>query len=358
MTIYYFGDFDPAYARNRVLIHGLEENGVDVVICNDRAKSWRSRFRLIQKVRHSRRPQDRIIVGYSDSRWAVPLLRLFGCGPVIWDAFYSMYDTYVFDRKIVQPNSPKAMLYWFLDWMSCQLSNKILLDTQEHIRYFARVFHVSAHKCIRVFVGTDDVRFKPEIKPRNVDPHTFVVGFHGKFIPVQGVQYIVQAAKLLESDKRIKFKLVGTGQTHDEAVRLAKELHITNIEFVDHIPFMQMLKDISSYINTFDIGLGLFGDTQKTQRAIPNKVYEYMAMKKAVITGDTPAARELLINRKHALLVKVANAADLAQKINILANDETLRNALADAAYTLFKERLTPKSVAADLLSQINSHHD
>lgn len=161
MTIYYFGDFDPAYTRNRVLIRGLQENGVNVILCNDRVSDWGSRLRLISKVRASKGPNDRIIVGYSDGRWAVPLLRLSGCGPVIWDAFYSIYDSFIYDRKLARPRSLKAMWYWSLDWLSCRLSASILLDTEEHIDYFVRTFHVSKEKFTRVFIGADDRIFKP-----------------------------------------------------------------------------------------------------------------------------------------------------------------------------------------------------
>lgn len=142
MTICYFGDFDPEYSRNRVLIRGLKENGVQVV------------YSL-------RENHDLVIVGYSDARWTVLCAKLRSRKPIIWDAFYSRYDSWVFDRKLVKPKSIKAKYYWLLDWLSCRLADKILLDTQAHVEYFAKTFHIDKSKFIRVFVGSDDAIFRP-----------------------------------------------------------------------------------------------------------------------------------------------------------------------------------------------------
>lgn len=141
MTICYFGNFNPLYPRNSIIIKGLEQNGMHVV------------YSL-------RVPHDLVIVGYSDSRWTVPMARLLSRKPVIWDAFYSLYDSWVFDRRLVSQRSIKAKVYWFLDWLSCKLANRILLDTQTHIDYFVKTFHIHPSKFIKVLVGADPAIFK------------------------------------------------------------------------------------------------------------------------------------------------------------------------------------------------------
>jgi len=139
-TVLYYGDFDPKYARNRIVRLGLERNGIRVVTSRGE-------------------PHDAVIVGYSDSRWTVPMAWLLFKKPIIWDAFYSMYDSWVFDRKLVSPRSIKAKYYWFLDWLSCKLADRILLDTNAHIDYFVKTFKIPKHKFTRVFIGADDSVF-------------------------------------------------------------------------------------------------------------------------------------------------------------------------------------------------------
>lgn len=160
MRILYFGDFDPNYARNRILIRGLKENGVEVVTCNDRRRGFKKIFSLAACLLRSR-GFDMVLVGYSDTRFAVPLAWAFTRKPIIWDAFYSLYDAWVFDRKLVKPNSLKAAYHWLLDWVSCFLADKILLDTQTHIDYFIRTFKIKKRKLIKVLIGADDTVFHP-----------------------------------------------------------------------------------------------------------------------------------------------------------------------------------------------------
>ena len=46
-----------------------------------------------------------------------------------------------------------------------------------------------------------------------------------------------------------------------------------------------------------DVVLGLFGDVDRAMRAIPNKVYEGLAARKAVMNMDSPALREIFLMR-------------------------------------------------------------
>jgi hypothetical protein len=50
MTILYFGNYNPNYSRNRVLIRGLRENGVKVVECNVKRSGFLSLFFLLLNV--------------------------------------------------------------------------------------------------------------------------------------------------------------------------------------------------------------------------------------------------------------------------------------------------------------------
>ena len=161
MTICYFGNYDPEYARNRVLIKGLRENGVEVLLCNDRSGGIKKYFKLWRLHKKFANKYDLLIVGYSDSRSMVLLAKIISKKPIVWDAFYSLYDSLVFDRKLVSPKNFKAKYYWFLDWLVCKLADKILLDTNEHIKYFVKTFKIKENKFIKVLIGADDSIFYP-----------------------------------------------------------------------------------------------------------------------------------------------------------------------------------------------------
>lgn len=160
-TICFFGkrDFDPAYARNRVLIAGLKQNNQKVVICRTSEKGIKGFWQLIKEFNAIKKNVDFVIVGYSDSRWSTVAVKLLFRKLVVWDAFYSIYDAYVYDRGLVKPGSLKAMYYWMMEWLNCRLADKILLDTDNHINYFVQTFRAPRQKFIKVLVGADDAIF-------------------------------------------------------------------------------------------------------------------------------------------------------------------------------------------------------
>jgi len=70
-------------------------------------------------------------------------------------------------------------------------------------------------------------------------------------------------------------------------------------------------------------------------------------MAKPVITGDSPAAREALVDGENALLCEMGNAQALAQAILLLKRDRALREKIAQAGYASFLQRFSPKAIGA-----------
>lgn len=343
MKVLYFGSYASDYPRNRILIKGLRENSVGVTECNDTSKIWLRYPNLMRKYKGD---YDVMVVGYP-GHISVPLAkiltRLFA-KPLIFDAFISLYDTEVLDRKLVKEGSLKSKFYFHLDKLACMLSDVVLLDTKEHINYFHETFDVEKKKFRRIFIGADDSVFYPrKIEKEN---GTFTVAFHGTFIPLQGVQYIVKAAKLLEDHRDIRFEILGSGQTYAEIIELSRKLDVRNVIFKKPVT----CEEVPNFMAKGDICLGIFGNTAKAKRVIPNKVFEVLAMEKPLITGDSPAIREAgIINQKNALLVEMANPKAIAEGILEIKKDEKLRNDIAKNGYKLFKENFTPKIIGAAL---------
>jgi len=335
MTICFFGIYDPSYSRNSILINGLKQNGIKVIECNATGGKINKYLSLIAKHWEIRKKYDVMIVAFPGYQ-AVILAKFLTLKPVIYDAFFSIYDSEVRDRKLTKPKSLKALYYWFLDWLACRAADKIMLDTFAHIEYFCELFHLKKEKFIRVLLGADDRIIKPEpLKEKE----NFLVHFHGIATPLQGVGYIIEAARLLRQEN-IKFNLIGSKMGRYE-IKEDK----ANINFIKTVPYSELIKIMAEA----DVCLGIFGDSIKTQVVIPNKIYEALASGKAVITVDTPAVRELLTDKKDCLLCKTASPADLAKKILLLKNNPELREKIAANGHQLFINKLTSEKVTAEL---------
>jgi len=341
ITVLYFGMYDPEYSRNRILIDGLKQNGVEVIECRDDSPGLKKFWNLFIKHWHVRNSYDVMVIGFL-GHIIVPFAKIITRKPIIFDAFVSLYDSNVFDRKVVKPKTLRAFYYWFLDWISMWLADIILFDTNQHIKYATEEFGVRKEKLIRILVGAQDKIFYP----RNIikSDSNFLVGFYGTYVPLQGVGFIVEAAKEVESYKDIKFMLIGSGQEKQIILKLAQDLKIKNIDFVDFLPQNKLAFEIVKA----DVCLGIFGKTEKTQRVIPNKVYQCAAMKKPIITADTPAIRELF-NDRDLMLVKPADSEALADGILILKNNLKLREELAQNCFNKFLKSASPKVLGEEL---------
>jgi len=346
MTICYFGIYDPNYSRNRILIKGLRQNNIEVIECNSRLHGIAKYIELAKKHFKIRKKYDLMIIGFPGYQ-AVILAKFLTKKKIIFDAFTSIYDSMVYDRRLARPRSLRAIYYWLLDWLSCKLADKILLDTNANIEYFVKTFKINRSKFLRVFVGSDNEVFYPLEQKFEYD--YFLVHFHGCYIPLQGIEYIIRAAKILEKEN-MKFNLIGRGQTYENIRRLVEELKVENINFIDSVPY----EELKNYIAEANICLGIFGTTEKAQRVIPNKVYEYLAMGCPVITGDSPAVRELFNDQQEMVFCKMGDADNLAKKILELKNNSQLRKTIAKNGYNKFINNLTPKILGEQLLKEVN----
>lgn len=357
-----FGTYEAGYDRNRVLMRGMREAGIEVIEChvplweNMRYKTSalkgpgqyaallvRLVFSYVQLgLRYLITPRhDVVLVGYLGhfDVFLARILTWFRRKPLVFDAFVSLYDTSVVDRQVFEPHSVAARLLKFVDRWSCKLSNLVLLDTNEHIQYFCEELHLPESKFQRVLVGADESYATKESIPLDAD--RFVVLHYSKFAPLHGMPYILDAANLLRDETDVIFKIVGGGQTFEASKAYADEMHLESLEL---IPWLEP-EQLRRAIRQAHVCLGIFGDTPKARRVIPNKVYQCLAGGAAVVTGRSAAAEELLVDHQHALLCEMASGQAIADAILELYQSPALRKRLGEEGQKLYWERCTPRII-------------
>ena len=211
------------------------------------------------------------------------------------------------------------------------------------------VFRTDRQKFRRIFIGAQDEIFLPQ--PALPAKDNLSVLFWGWMIPLQGVEFILQAAKILEQEP-IEFLLIGGGVERDKMLKLAGELGLAKVKFLPGLKQEQL----PAYIAQAGICLGIFGQTSKARRVIPNKVYEALASQKAVITARTEASREVLVDGEHCLFCRPADPQDLAEKIKILKSNPDLRQRLARQGYKLYLQKFTPRNLGFEFLTILQNY--
>jgi glycosyltransferase involved in cell wall biosynthesis len=178
--------------------------------------------------------------------------------------------------------------------------------------------------------GVDMARFS-EIAAldRSRLPETFtsglVLGFVGYVRTWHGLPQVVD---LLAHDPALadaNLLIVGDGPGTADLVQRAQAL---KVEGRVHIAGLVERDVLAAYISIFDVAL----QPEVTAYASPLKLFEYMALRRAIVAPDAANIREILTDDVDAILFEPNNPASLAQAVRALALDPSLRLRLGTAA--------------------------
>lgn len=340
---------EPEYIRNRIVLRILKRDFQVIEVTDSSLSFFYRQLKVILKIlTNIWRSHDLVFVGFYGYP-LLPIIKLLTRKPIIFDAFVSTYDTLCFDRKLFGPRSIGGRLVYLFDKLTLALADRILVDTYAHANYFAKLYGLPKKKLSVFYLGYDDTIFNPsEISLPEIDSKKFLVFYYGSFLPLQGIEYIIRAAKLLEHEKDIRFEVVGKGRTYKGIRHLADSLHLTNIEFIDWIPYYQLPKAISRA--SICLG-GHFSSIGKAERVIAGKTYQFLAMAKPTIVGDNSANRELFSHEENVYMCRMADEKALADAIMVLKDDGHLRQEIATGGFQLMRDRFDIEALSQNLMS-------
>lgn len=231
-TIAYFGTYDPAYPRNRVLIDGLRAAGAEVIeYCAPLPRALdaatmatgvgagklacelsRAHLKLLRMHRRGL-SFDVLVVGYP-GHLAVPFARAIAAvhrAPLVFDPLVSLYDTFAADRELVASRGPAAWAVRVADRVAFRLPDLVLADTVAQAEYYRAEFGLPATKAVVVPVGAVPVADATGAA-RDLGPgEPLVVLQYGKWSPLHGAEAVLAAADELR-DEPFRFVLPGEGQ--------------------------------------------------------------------------------------------------------------------------------------------------
>lgn len=345
-TVLYFGIFDENFSRNKVYIRGLRENGIQVIVCTDRAVGVSKYWNIIKKHWKLRNKYDVMIVGYP-GYIIVPLARILTRKPIMFDALCSFYETEIVSQRSAKFASRyKVFTTRAKDWLATRLADKVLVESNKQKEYFCKKMKVKSEKLVTVYTGVDDSIFKFDNSVEKFKK--FTVLFRGRITPEAGLPTILKSAKILESED-VNFLIIGYGygKALEDFNSTMKEVSPKNVEHIaEHLDMDDMLKKMQKC----HVSLGQFAKHERLERTIPHKTYESIAMKLPYITARTKGVEELLKDRKHCLMTSPEDAEDLASKVKELYFNSELRKKIANNSHEFYSDRLTSKKIVRPIL--------
>lgn len=336
MRVLAFGTYERDYPRNAQVAACLRRAGVEVVerhipVWEGQEHKWAvgpaAALRLLGAEARLLVPPrvsfDVVRVGYP-GHFDLAAAKLAARGrPVVFDPLVSLSDSLVADRGRFRPGSLPARALELIDRAALRAADLVIADTEAQAAFLADLGGISRERVAVCLVGAEERVFVPGWSP--TEP--FRALFVGKLIPLHGLETILAAARLAPE---VPFRIVGSGQL--EAVLADPPANVERAPWVAY-------ERLPGELWAAGCALGIFGGSAKAARVIPNKAYQALACGTPLVTGDTPAARELLVDGESALLVPPGDPEALAAAVRRLAGDAALRARIAAGGLAAYRAR-------------------
>jgi len=377
LSVLYFGIYSkgPEYPRNRNIILALRRAGVRVdeahaslagsfsqrlAVARSPLRAAGFLFRLLGSyfsltLAFLKAGRHQVVLVGHPGHFHVHLARilraLFSPGSLlVLDVYIPLYNALVEDRGLFRPSSLPARFLHRFEGSCCRAADLCLLDTHEHGRYLAGEYALPPGRVSRVLVGpTVEGKFDP---PPPLPPGpAFTVLYFGTYIPLHGVEIILQAARECGDDPGIRFILLGDGQLRRATEESARALGLANVEFQPWCP----PDELPGRIRAAHLSLGVFGTTDKASRVIPSKVFDICAVGAPFVTADTPAIREAFRHGENAFLIPPGDAPALAAAVRLLKGDPDLRRRLGAMALSTARDAFSPGAIGSEMAGELKA---
>ena len=160
----------------------------------------------------------------------------------------------------------------------------------------------------------------------------FVLGFTGFVRDWHGMDKVIDFIAQAGAQWHCHLLLVGDGPVREALVQQAQRLGVA-----DHVTFTGVVQrdQVASYVAAFDIAL----QPAVVAYASPLKLFEYLALGRAIVAPSQANIREVLQDGVNALLFDPEDEAGLVKAIQRLIEDPALRQRLALKAGATISER-------------------
>ena len=241
-------------------------------------------------------------------------------------------------RKEPRPWYSKTMEY-FLSPSRFEQMSKSTLPEVSHIisvidegkTYYSKEYRIPENN-ITVVMNAEDLGYYDSI-PIHFDilkkyKTNFVISYIGGFGPHRGIDTAIRMmAEVIKVIPTAKLILVGAGSpAFDTTIRtLCKEMNVeNNIDFTGWVDFSL----VPSYIAASSVCLVPHHASGHTNSTIPHKLFQYMAMKKPIVTTDCVPLKRIVEETHSGIVVPSGNSEAMTEAIIRIYNNPISRSSV------------------------------
>jgi glycosyltransferase involved in cell wall biosynthesis len=278
-----------------------------------------------------------------------PFLKIISRKKVILDAGWSLTDGQLSRSRAVK-DFPKIIRTYIIDIVAFHCADLIVVESQNQAIRTSKLFGVSKNKIQVIFTGLDEQPFKANLETSekiiHLDQQLFMMNadltvlFRGKINNESGIEFILEAAKILEN--QVAFILV-CGK-NDRVKYLPQNTLLLSDVTND---------EMKAIYERSDIALGQLSTNPRLSYTIPHKAFEAGFFAMPYVTTDSVGIRELYSSNS-AVLLSDNSGLNLASEI-LKLKDSGLRSELSKNIYTAYISKASQEMLNAKFEDLVNS---
>jgi glycosyltransferase involved in cell wall biosynthesis len=179
----------------------------------------------------------------------------------------------------------------------------------------------------------------------------FLIMYGGIIGLAQGLDVILDAAKLLPAESKITYLLLGDGPEKNRLQQRVVDEKIARVKFLELVS----REVVPSYVDAVDVAVIPLKKMDLFLGAIPSKIFENLALGKPLLLSVDGEARSLFIDKGNAgLFIEPENSKMLAEKsLQMEANPEMVRE-MGSNGKAFVQTNFMRKKITYDWVNTLN----
>lgn len=184
-----------------------------------------------------------------------------------------------------------------------------------------------------------------------LNPNSFKVIHFGSLGLANGVETILESAKIMKDDSSVEFLFVGGGATEKNLIDECSQHQLDNVKFLGRFP----MKDTSEIVNLSDVSIVSFKDLPILYTNSPNKLFDSLSAGKPVIVNSAGWTKDMVEEHNCGLYVNPNIPQDLVEKIRFLKQNPRVVKNMGENARKLAERRYDKSILSKQFVNVINS---
>ena len=217
------------------------------------------------------------------------------------------------------------------------------LDTKN--RFYAIFGEVFKRKTKTIFPGVDLELYQSIKDTKLIDKkykldNKKLVIYVGRLDKEKGIDYLIKAAKDIQGEVYI----LGGGDYKAELEKLAAELKATNVHFLGYFS-KEYIKELRQFYKRANVVVV----PSTVKEALGLVILEAMAAKTPVVASDIGGIPNIIKDGKTGYLVRPRSSKEIAEKVNLILQNDKLRCAMSERCFKLIEDKFTWEKAAGSM---------